>query len=83
MKLMTTSVTVLAAFGLLAGASLTASACDFHKSHVTASAAPPAVEETATVPATSVDPVLVAQAAKAVILPAAPKEEPLEETAAD
>jgi hypothetical protein len=83
MKLMTTSVTALAAFGILAGASLSAAACDFHKNHVTAAVTPPATQEEVMVPATAVDPVLLADAAKAAIVPVAPKEEPLEETATD
>lgn len=83
MKLMTTSMTALAAFDIVAGASLSASACEFHKSHVTAAVTPPAAQEEAVVPATTVDPVLLADAAKAAIVPVAPKEEPLEETAVD
>jgi hypothetical protein len=83
MKLMTTSVTALDAFGILAGASLSATACDFHKSHVTAAVTPPATQEDVAVPASTVDPTLLADAAKAMIVPVAPKEEPLEETATD
>jgi len=82
MKLATTSVTALAAFGILAGASLSASACPFHKNHVTAAATPPATQEQVVVPATAIDPVVLADA-KAAIVPAAPKEEPLEESAVD
>jgi hypothetical protein len=82
MKLMTTSVTALAAVGILAGASLSATACDFHKGHVTAAVTPPATQEEVVVPATTIDPVLLANAEVALV-PVAPKEEPLEETAAD
>ncbi|HET7715956.1 MAG TPA: hypothetical protein VFK86_10045 [Bauldia sp.] len=82
MKLMTTSVTAFAAFGILAGASLSALACDFHKSHVTAAATPPATQDQVAVPATAVDPVVLADA-KAKLLPAPPKEDPLEAAAAD
>lgn len=83
MKLMTTSVTALAAFGILAGASLSAGACEFHKNHVTAAATPPAAQEEVAAPATAVDPVLLADAANAAIVPVAPKEEPADATAAD
>ncbi len=82
MKLMTTSVTALAAFGILAGASLSAAACPAHKNHVTAAVTPPTTQEDVAVPATIVDPVLVAEA-RAAIVPVAPKEEPLEETVTD
>ena len=82
MKLMTTSVTALAALGILAGASLSAAACEFHKNHVTAAVTPPATQEEVAVPATAIDPVLLADAEVALV-PVAPKEEPLEETAAD
>jgi hypothetical protein len=81
MNLMTTSMTALAAFGILAGASLAASACPAHKNHVTAAVTPPVTEDVAA-PASAVDPVLIAEA-KAAIVPVAPKEEPLEETASD
>ncbi len=82
MKLMTTSVTALATVGILAGASLSAAACDFHKGHVTAAVSPPATQEEVAVPATIIDPVLLAEA-KVAIVPVAPKEEPLEEMTAD
>ena len=82
MKLMTTSVTVLAAFGMLAGAGLSAAACEFHKNHVTAAVAPPAVEEDVAASATTVDPVLLAEA-RAAIVPVAPKEEPIEASETD
>ena len=62
MKLMTTSVTALAAFGILAGASLSAAACDFHKNHVTAAVTPPATQEDVAAPASTVDPMLLADA---------------------
>ena len=83
MKLMTTSVTALAACGILAGASLSAAACDFHKNHVTAAATSPASQEDVAAPASTVDPMLLADATKAAIVPVAPKEEPLEETVTD
>ena len=82
MKLMTTSVTAFAAIGILAGVSLSASACVLHKGHVTAAVSPPAQLEEVAVPATTIDPVLLADA-EVVLVPVAPKEEPLEETAAD
>jgi hypothetical protein len=82
MKLMTTSVTALAAFGILAGASLSAAACPAHKNHVTAAVTPPATQEDVAAPATTVDPVLLAEA-RAAIVPVAPKEEPIEATATD
>jgi len=82
MKLMTTSVTALAAFGILAGASLSAAACPAHKNHVTAAVTPPATQEDVAVPATTVDPFMLAEAGVAIV-PVAPKEEALEETAAD
>jgi len=82
MKLMTTSVTTLAAVGILAGASLSATACEFHKGQVNAAATPPATQEKVAVRATTIDPVLLANA-EAALVPVAPKEEPLEETAAD
>jgi hypothetical protein len=79
MNLMTTSLTTLAAGGLLAVASVAASACDFHKNHVTA-AASPVIQEDVAAPATTVDPMRVADAAKAVLVPVAPREETLTET---
>ena len=82
MKLMTTSVTALAALGILTGASLSAAACEFHKNRVTAAVTPQATQEEVAVPATAIDPVLLADAEVALV-PVAPKEEPLEETAAD
>ncbi len=83
MKIATTSVTVLAAFGFVAGASLAASACDFH-ANVTAAATPPAATvDQAAVPATAVDPFVLAKFEKAAIVPVAPKEEPAVETDAE
>lgn len=82
MKLMTTSVTALAAFGILAGASLSAVACPAHKNHVTAAVTPPAAQEDVAVPATTVDPVMLAEAGVAIV-PAAPKEESIEATVTD
>ena len=71
MKLMTTSVTALAAFGILAGAGLSASACEFGKG-VTAAVTPPAVSEDVTASAPTVDPMLLADASKAMLVPVAP-----------
>jgi hypothetical protein len=82
MKLMTTSVTALAAFGMLAGAGASATACEFHKSHVTAAVAPPVTQEDVAAPATTVDPVLLAEA-RAAMVPVAPKEESIEATETD
>ena len=72
MKLVT-SVTALAAAAFIASIG-TASACEWMKNQVTASAAPPAPVET-TAPATAVDPLLLAQLEKTAILPAVPTEE--------
>lgn len=83
MKLMTTSVTALAAFGMLAGASLSAAACPAHKNHVTAAASPPVTQEEVAVPATAVDPLMLADAAGVAIVPVAPREDPLEGAAID
>lgn len=82
MKLTTTSVTALAAFGILAVASLSATACPAHKNHVTAAVTPPPTQEDVAVPATTVDPVMLAEAGVAIV-PVAPKEEPIEETTVD
>lgn len=79
MKLMTTSLTTLAAFGIVAVASVAASACDFHKSHVTAAAPAPASDDGATAPASAIDPIRLADA-QAVLVPVAPREEPVAET---
>ena len=49
---------------------------------MTAAVTPPVTQEDVAAPATTVDPVLLAEA-KAAIVPVAPKEEPLEETATD
>jgi len=79
MKLMSTSLTTLAAFGIVAGASVAASACDFHKSHVSAAVTPPATQEDVAAPASTLDPVRLADA-QAVLVPVAPREEPVAET---
>jgi len=80
MNLMSTSLTTLAAFGILAGAGVAASACDYHKNHVSAAATPPAAtQEDAAAPATAIDPVRLADA-QAVLVPVAPREEPVAET---
>jgi len=81
MKVVSTSVTALAAISFVAGASIAASACEWHATHVTAAATPPPVEEQTAAPATKVDPVVVAELGKAAILPQPPKEEFLESEA--
>ena len=73
MKIVMTSISA-AALGLAFGVS--AYACDFHVQHVTAAATPAPATDTATTPATTVDPVRLVQLEKAAILPAVPKEEP-------
>ena len=82
MKFMTTSLTTFAAFGILAGASFAASACPFQKNSVTAAAPPPATQEEVVAPATTVDPVLLADA-RAALVPVAPREESSEAVAID
>ncbi len=79
MKLMSTSLTTLAAFGIVAGAGVAASACDFHKSHVSAAVTPPATQEDVAAPASTLDPVRLADA-QAVLVPVAPREEAVAET---
>jgi hypothetical protein len=79
MKFMTTSLTTLAAVGILAAASTVASACPFQKNNVTAAAPPPATQEDVAAPATIVDPVLLADA-RAALVPVAPREQPVAET---
>jgi hypothetical protein len=75
MRLLTTSVTALAALGLFVSASAAAGGCNWHKNQVTASApATPAPAATA-VPATATDPWLLAQLERAALVPALPKEE--------
>jgi hypothetical protein len=82
MKLMTTSVTAFAALGVLAGASLSASACEFGKKNVTAAVTPPAIQDEVAAPASTISPVLLADA-QAALVPTAPREEPLEEAMTD
>jgi hypothetical protein len=82
MKLMTTSVTAFAALGILAGASLSASACEYGKKNVTAAVTPPATQENVAAPATTVSPMLLADA-QAALVPVAPREEPLAESVTD
>jgi hypothetical protein len=73
MKLGFTSVMALAAAGVIAGVGA-ASACDFHKNDVTATAIPaPAQEQIAT--PVAIDSVVVAESGQVAILPTAPKEE--------
>ncbi len=82
MKFMTTSVTAFAALAVLAGASLSAGACEFGKKNVTAAVTPPAGQEDVVAPATAVSPVLLADA-RAALVPVAPREESLEAAATD
>jgi len=72
MKLVSTSVTAVAAIGILAGVGVAASACEWHKTHVTASAAP--VEQEAVLPASTVDPVVIAELSDKAIVPRKPEE---------
>lgn len=78
MKFMTTSLTTLAAVGMLVAAGSVASACPAHKNHVTA-AAQPATQDDVAAPATAVDPVLVADT-RAALAPVPPREESVAET---
>ena len=79
MKPMSTPLTTLAAFGILAMASTVASACPFQKNSVTAAAPPPATQEDVAAPASAIDLVQLADA-RAVLVPVAPREEPVAET---
>jgi hypothetical protein len=81
MKIVSTSVTALAAIGILAGASVAASACEWHKSHVTTAATPAPVEQEIAAPATQIDPVLLADLRTVAIVPRPPEE--ILETEAD
>ncbi len=72
MKLMTTSLTAVAAFGILAVANVAANACPGHKNHVSAAVTAPVTDDVVA-PATVVDPVQVAEAAQAVLVPASPQ----------
>ncbi|MCB1487092.1 MAG: hypothetical protein KDJ88_06500 [Bauldia sp.] len=74
MRLVSASITLAAAVGILAGAGVAASACEWHKTHVTASATP--VEQEATLPASSVDPVVIAELGDEAIVPRKPEEAP-------
>jgi len=80
MKVLSTSVTVLAAISFVAGASIAASACEWHVQATAAATPAPAKEQTATT-ATKVDPVVVAELGKAAIVPQPPKEDVLEPAA--
>jgi hypothetical protein len=79
MKFMTTSLTTLAAVGMFVAAGSVASACPFQKNNVTAAAPPPATQEDVAAPATTVDPVLLADA-RAALAPVAPREDSVAET---
>lgn len=68
MKIVTTSATALMAIGMVAGASVGASACEWMKS----AAATPVPQEIAA-PATDVDPVRLAELGSAIV-PRAPEE---------
>lgn len=74
MKIVSTSVTALAAIGILAGASVGASACEWQKSQVNAAATSAPVEEEMAAPATQIDPVLLADLGTAAIVPRPPEE---------
>ena len=80
MKPMSTSLTTVAAFGILAAATTVAAACPFQKNNVTAAAPPPATQEDVAAPASTVDPIRLADA-QAMLVPVAPREEPVAETA--
>jgi hypothetical protein len=83
MKVVTTSIAAIAAVGLVFGVGASALACDFHAQQVTAAVAPTPSTDNASVPATAVDPVHLARLEKAAILPAAPKEEEVEDVEAN
>ena len=69
MKIVSTSVSVLAAIGFVVSASAAASACEWMKS----AAATPVPGELAA-PATSVDPVQIAELGSVAIVPRPPEE---------
>ncbi|MCP4384079.1 MAG: hypothetical protein GY798_22165 [Hyphomicrobiales bacterium] len=73
MRFVSISMTVLTAAGIIVGAGAAASACEWHK-QVNASAAPVTVEEVATVPATEIDPVHLAELSDGAIVPRKPEE---------
>ncbi|KAB2872928.1 MAG: hypothetical protein F9K43_06970 [Bauldia sp.] len=83
MKVVTTSTAAIAAVGLVFGVGASALACDFHAQQVTAAVAPTPSTNNASVSATTVDPVYLAGLEKAAILPAAPKEEKIEDVEAN
>ena len=74
MKIVSTSVTALAAIGIVAGAGLAASACEWHESHVTAAVTPAPAEEEVAAPATAIDPVLLAELGDEALVPRKPEE---------
>lgn len=78
MKIISTSVTALAAISFVAGTTFAASACEWHMQN-TAAAKPAPTEEQATAPATKLDPVVVAELGKAAIVPQPPKEDVLQQ----
>ncbi|SDB05169.1 hypothetical protein [Bauldia litoralis] len=81
MKIVSTSVTALTAFGIIAGASVAASACEWHKSHVTAAARPAPVKEEVAAPATTIDPMQIADMGGEALVPRKPEVEALEAAA--
>jgi hypothetical protein len=80
MKVLSTSVTVLAAISFVVGASFAASACEWHM-QATAAVTPAPTKEQTAAPATKVDPVVVAELGKAAIVPQPPKEDVLKSEA--
>lgn len=69
MRMLSTSVTALAAIGIVASVGATASACEWMK---TATATP--VPEEVAAPATNVDPVQLAELGSEAIVPRPPEE---------
>jgi len=76
------SFSVVAAVGILLTTAASSLACDFHVQHVTAAANPTPATDQSAAPATTVDPVTLANLERAVILPSTPKEEDAAESAA-
>ncbi len=74
MKIVSASVTAFAAIGFVAGASVAASACEWHKNDVTAAVTPAPVEQEVAAPATAIDPVLLAELGDEAIVPRKPEE---------
>ncbi len=74
MRIVSTSVTALAAIGFIAGAPIAASACEWHAMNVTAAATPAPTKEDVAAPATNVDRVKLAELGKAAIVPQKPEQ---------